>query len=151
MLFILVIIVATKMLLPLYPITDQFTVYRDAVYLSDSLLSEGYPNNWTANTSIIIPGIAGNNRINSEKLSEFSKLDYYKSKTLLHLTSDYIFFIKNSTSIINTGQCSYGYNLTHDANCTPILSTEHYDHLVRIDRIVIYNSTVLTLTVYTWT
>jgi len=128
---------------------DHVIVYRDAVYLSDNLLSEGYPSNWT-NESVILPGIAENNRINSTRLSEFKTLDYHRAKTLLHVTSDFVFFIRNATNIINISECTYGYSLTHDENCTPLFTGVSYENLVRVDRIILYNSTVMTMTVYAW-
>lgn len=149
MLFMIVVFLAVKIILTIYPTENHIQVYRDAVHLSDNLLSEGYPPDWNT-TNVILPGIAGNNRINNTKLALFKELDYQRAKTLLHVTSDFIFFISNSTTIINTGQCLYGHNLSTEANCKPILTTEKYDTLARIDRMVIYNSTVYTLTVYTW-
>jgi hypothetical protein len=150
-LFILMIIISVKIIFDMYPSQDNMIVYRDAIYLSDNLLSEGYPSNWSENiNNLILPGIAKNNRINNTKLSQFKDLDYNHVKTLMHVTSDYVFFIHNSTNIINTGQCVYGYPLTTDINCTPILTTNNYENLVRVDRIILYNSTVMMMTIYAW-
>jgi len=151
MLFVVMLVVSIKIVLDMYPSQDDVIVYRDAVHLSDNLLSIGYPSNWSENTdTVVLPGIAENNRINTTKLTKFKDIDYGRAKTLMHVTSDYIFFIHNSTTIINTGQCLYGYNLSADVSCNPILTTVHYKNLARIDRVVIYNSTVMMMTVYTW-
>ncbi len=151
MLFIIMMLISVRVLLDIYPTTEDTMVYRDAVHLSDGLLGGGFPENWETDiNSVVMPGIAEYNRINTEKLSKFKDIDYYSTKTLLHITSDYIFFIRNGTTIINTGQCIYGYNLSTDANCTPILSSEYYDTLTRIDRVVIYNSSVVMMTIYAW-
>jgi hypothetical protein len=151
LLFIMMLFVSVRIIFNMYPSTDGTTVYRDAVHLSDNLLAQGYPINWTEDLdSVVIPGIAENNRIDNFKLSRFKDLDYYRAKTLMHVTSDYAFFISNKTGIINTGQCIYGYNLSVDANCTPILTTVQYDTLARIDRVVIYNSSVVIMTIYAW-
>jgi hypothetical protein len=149
MLFIVMMLIAVKIVLDMYPSQSHIIVYRDAVYLSDSLLSEGYPLNWT-DSGVIMPGIAENNRINMTKLSNFTELDYYNAKTLLHVTSDFIFFIRNNTAIMNLSQCVYGYNIATDENCTPILTEITYDNLARIDRLIICNSTVMTMTIYSW-
>jgi hypothetical protein len=149
MLFFIVIMLSVKIIWDVYPSEKKVNVYRDAVYLSDTLLSQGYPQNWT-NSNVILPGIAGNNRIDETKLSLFDTLDYYRAKTLLHTTSDFIFFIRNSTDIMNISGCIHGYNLTADANCNPILSAISYEDLAKIDRMIIYNSTVMILTVYVW-
>jgi len=151
LLFMLMLFISIKIIFSIYPSTEDTVVYRDAVHLSDGLLGEGYPANWENDpNSVVMPGIAENNRINQNKLSKFEKIDYYRAKTLMHITSDYVFFIRNGTTVINTGQCIYGYNLSVDSNCMPILTSEHYDTLSRIDRVVIYNSTVTMLTIYTW-
>jgi hypothetical protein len=149
MLFVVVLIIVVKVAFSMYPSQAHIVVYRDAVHLSDALLSQGYPVNWTA-TEVMLPGIAENNRINTTQLSNFKALDYYRAKTLMHTTSDFLFFIKNSTGIINTGQCVYGYNITTNANCEPMLDTIKYDNLAKIDRLVIYNSTVVVMTIYAW-
>ena len=150
MLFLFVLLITVKVVFMMTPSQDSIMVYRDAVHLSDAILSQGYPTNWTA-SDVLLPGIAENNRINNGKLSQISGLNYSTAKTLLHVTSDYIFFIRNDTDIINTGKCVYGYNVPTNANCTPILSTLNYENLAKVDRIVIYNSTVEILTVYAWT
>ena len=149
LLFTLVILITIKVAFTMAPSQDSIIVYRDAVHLSDALLSQGYPLNWT-DEDVLLPGIAENNRIDNTKLEEISELNYSNVKTLLHVTSDYIFFIRNDTNTINTGQCVYGYDVPVNANCTPILSGLHYDNLAKVDRIVIYNSTVVIMTVYTW-
>jgi hypothetical protein len=149
LLFMLVVLITVKVAFTMYPSQKHIEVYRDAVHLSDALLSQGYPSNWTT-SNVLIPGIAENNRINNTKLLAMTNLNYSTAKTLLHITSDYLFFIKNSTAIINTGQCVYGYNIGTDADCNPILTGLNYDDLVKIERLVIYNSTVVIMTVYTW-
>jgi len=149
LLFTLVIIITIKVAFTMAPSQDTIIVYRDAVHLSDALLSQGYPSNWTKE-NVLLPGIAENNRIDNTKLEEIKELNYSTVKTLLHVTSDYIFFIRNDANIINTGQCVYGYNVPVNANCTPILSGLHYDNLAKVDRIVIYNSIVVIMTVYAW-
>ena len=154
MLFIIMLFIAIKILVSIYPSEDYSLAYRDAVYISDNLMKEGYPINWTA-ADVIILGVAKNNRIDIDKLSRFSDIDYYRTKTLFHMTSDYVFFIHNSTAIINntqtnTTQCIYGFNISVNADCTPKLETLQYSNLVKIDRVVIYDSAVVQLTVYTW-
>jgi len=149
MLFILVLIITVKMVISIQPSQDQIIVYRDAVHLSDAILSKGYPANWTT-TDVLLPGIADNNRINNTKLLQFQNMEYGQTKILMHTISDYLFFIKNGTGIINTGKCVYGYNITTNINCEPQLNTIKYENLAKIERMVIYNSTVVVMTIYAW-
>jgi hypothetical protein len=149
LLFTLVVLITVKIAFTMYPSQNHIVVYRDAVHLSDALLSQGYPSNWTS-TDVLLPGIAENNRINNTKLLEMSELNYSKAKILLHITSDYLFFFQNNSEIKNTGRCVYGYNVMTDSDCKPILTDLKYDDLAKIDRLIIYNSTVMIMTVYTW-
>ena len=149
MLFLFTIIIVVRILFNIVVPDTYEPVYRDAVYLSDKLLSPGYPENWTVN-NVIIPGIATQNRIDISRLSKYGQIEYGESKTLMHITSDYIFLFRNSTSIVNTGQCVYGYNISVDADCNPILTTITYKDLIHIERVVIYNSTPMIMTIYEW-
>jgi hypothetical protein len=149
LLFIIIVLICAKLMLNTYSSNTHLVLYRDAVHLSDNLLSYGYPTNWTSSL-VILPGIAGNNRINTTQLEEFDKLEYSHTKNLMHVTSDYIFFIRNSTSIVNINQCTHGHNISVDANCNPIMSSIAYNDLVRVDRLVLYDSKVVTLTIYAW-
>ena len=153
-LFIIVLLLSVKLLMDLHPSEDHIIVYRDAVHISDTLLTSGYPSNWTS-SDVIVPGIAANNRLNLTQLSSFKDMDYYHAKTLFHVTSDFVFFIRNSTSIINvtlsnSTRCMYGYNITVNSSCSPVITSVDYENLVRIDRLILYNSKVVTLTVYAW-
>lgn len=149
MLFIIITLITVKVVYSLYPSQDHIAVYRDAVHTTDVLLSKGYPINWT-NDTVLLPGISYNNRIDKRLLFNFSEIDYFQSKALLQIKSDYIFFIQNSTQIINTSRCVYGYPIETHANCTPILTSISYENLVKINRLIIYNSSVMQLTVYVW-
>jgi len=153
-LFIIVVLLSVKVLMDLHPSENHIIIYRDAVHISDNLLSSGYPVNWTA-SDVIVPGIAENNRLNLTHLSSFKDLDYSHAKTLLHVTSDFVFFIRNSTGIINISmsnstRCMFGYNIAVNSTCGPMLDTIKYENMVRIDRLIIYNSKVVTMTVYAW-
>ncbi len=149
MLFLFAVLLGVKIIFDMQPSQEHIDVYRDCLYISDNLLSAGYPTDWN-DTNVILPGIAENNRVNLTKLSQFNDLEYYRTKNLLHTTSDFAFIIHNSTTVINTGQCVYGYNLTVDENCTVSFDGLEYDDLMRIDRTIIFNSTVMVMTVYAW-
>jgi hypothetical protein len=147
--FLLVLLIAAKMLLPLAPSQEYNVAYRDALHISDALLSSGYPAQWNSTNAIIL-GIAQNNRIDDTHLNTIRKISYDRTKSLFHISNEYLFFFQNSTQIINTGQCVYGYNIPTSSDCTPQLGTINYDNMIKMDRIVIYNSTMVRLTVYVW-
>ena len=122
---------------------------RDIMFVSESLISEGYPPDWD-NESVIRIGLTNNFRLNTTKLQRYEDIDYYASKGLLVTRYDYYFFFRNSTDIINVSKCGYGYNLTVDANCNPDLSSVSYDDLVKIDRLLIYNHSPIIMEVWMW-
>jgi len=68
----------------------------------------------------------------------------------MHEDSDFVFFIHNGTTVINTTRCVYGYSLNITSGCEPVLNGLGYEDLSRVDRIVLYDSKVVTLTVYAW-
>ena len=107
MLFLMVIVLSVKILLSMPTSETDISLHRESVFLSDSVLSEGYPYNWNDST-VIIPGIAKDNRIDLQKLEYMDNLSYGRSKTLYHISNDYVFFFSNSTGIINVSKCSYG-------------------------------------------
>jgi hypothetical protein len=152
-LFLITIFAATKVLFSMTDNSAQVAAYRDAMHISEQVLAAGYPSNWT-HDNVLSPGIAENNRVNPLALQEYSQIDYQHSKTLLHITSEYAFYIKNSTGIINTTKCIYGYSMLSEDNCTLALDNMmdgiSYDNLVRVERIVIYDSRPVRLVVYAW-
>ncbi len=147
--FIFLALVAVRLLTTTYDSGDYGRLYREAVYFSDNIVSSGYPGNWTTGL-VMLPGVVDDSRLNVSKLQQFSQMDYYATKSLFHITSDYIFFIQNATSTMNMSRCVYGYNILVSSNCSFDINTVSHKNLVRIDRIVAYNSTLVRMVIYAW-
>jgi hypothetical protein len=66
----------------------------EAKTISNYLVTEGYPANWTsANVSTV--GITdGNHRINEGKLQDFNSWGYEERRSYLHTTKDYYFYFE---------------------------------------------------------
>lgn len=154
LIFIVLMLIGVAMIMSLVEPGDTDSLYRDSVHLSGALMTSGNPVTWDVNNSnVIIPGLlidGSKSRIDANKLTEFDKLDYQRTKTLFHLSSEYIFFFRNSTGIINISKCIRGYALPVNTSCEPDLTSVNYNDLVKIDRIVIYNASIITLTIYSW-
>jgi hypothetical protein len=148
-LFIIIIFVVLKVLMGMNITDEKPKTYDDAVHLSSQLLTQGYPKNWTNNT-VIMPGIAKDNRINITKLDEYSKIPYEQTKLLYHISSEYIFFFTNGTHVLNITKCIQGYPVAVDAECNPLLDSVSYSDLSKIDRIVLLNETTMRMTIYAW-
>jgi len=148
MIFIIGIVLASRFIINASNTSEFAEVRITAQTMSDYLLSEGSPNNWTNDTVIKI-GLTTGNRLNISKLNQFYNMTY--SDTLEGLASpyDYIVYFQNNNSIINfSGVCGYGaFNIT---NCTIDVSNLKYDNLVRIERLIVNNDSIAEMVLYVW-
>jgi hypothetical protein len=71
-------------------------VKKDSEHVASVLVSEGYPANWDIGTVKKV-GILEGDTISLVKLEKFSHIDYQKTKLLLGITYDYMFFIENES------------------------------------------------------
>jgi hypothetical protein len=90
---------------------EQGRVWNDAQRLTESLLSEGIPKNWTEGNVISIGVLSEDNAIDLNKIETLKNLtivDYDKTKFIIGLKSDYIIHFEGATgSIINLTNQSY--------------------------------------------
>lgn len=149
-LFMVVLLLSIAMIFNAISSTRYQELYSDGVHITSSLMSAGGPSDWNQ-TSVIIPGISNNNRLNFTKLEMYENLTYHNTKSLLHTPNDFLFFFKNKTGIINTTSCIYGYeDVFVDTDCEPIIGTLDYSNLVKFERILIINSSLSTMVLYVW-
>ena len=93
----------------------------DSKLVSSSLLSKGFPDSWNNDTVQRI-GITNNEqKLDDEKVAEFKRLPYNRTKNLLGTSYDYlVFFLNGSNSLVNiNGVCRAGMPLQdpqHDIN-----------------------------------
>jgi hypothetical protein len=155
LIFIVVLLAAIKIIMSIIPSTNYDVLYKDTAHLSSTLTGKGFPNDWNE-TTVIIPGLGENNRLNFTKIQAFDDIAYQRTKTLMHITNDYIFFFKNSSQIINiSGKCVRGYNIDYNSNCEPDINSIEYDNLIKFERIVIFenstnNSVLISMVIYSW-
>lgn len=84
------------------PKTSGFDfLQKEADSLSETLLSEGIPRNWTIE-NVIVPGIAKNNRIDNNKLNLIMSINYNELKNLLSLKND--FYVEFESSNYSFGR-----------------------------------------------
>ena len=133
----------------------------DLKTISSSLVLEGYPLNWT-NADVQRLGITdGTSRVNQEKLTQLINLDYDNRKSLLNTQYDYYIFFKNNGCLINIsddfgiGHSDVGIDdlggicngFTEDSID---LSDINPKNIVKIERLLIYNSEIISLVIYLW-
>ena len=125
-------------------------INREVDLVSNSLMSEGFPVNWNS-SSVILPGLLKNNRLDYDKLDEFDSLGYSRSKALFHVRGDYLFYFKNSSGIMNvSGKCFRGYELS---GCSvPDVSVFAPGHTDRAwtERIILVDSQIVSMVVVAW-
>lgn len=147
--FLIVMAISGKLIVDMTADNKFEQAYKENLQVSESLLTTGMPTNWTKD-NIIIPGIVNDQRLNITKLEEFEKLDYELSKTLLNTKSEFLFYFKNATEIINISNCSYGYNINYTAGCQPNIQNIDMENLVHTDRYIIHNGEIISMRILTW-
>ena len=130
------------------PQQDTGELTAESEIISTSLLSEGYPTNWTPSNVIKI-GLISNRRLNETKLDYFSQLSYEESKSKLNVMDDYfIYFLDNNTQVYTIGSIN-GIGKP-GINSTNLKEIENPSKIIRTDRIIVYNNNILRMVLYTW-
>lgn len=116
-------------------------LYYDGKIISDSILSEGYPQSWNA-SNVVITGILTNNKINETKLKNFYNLSsttgYARTKRLFNTRYEYYFNLSETMMIGGIPVNGIGSNPTNQKN------------LVKITRFTIYQDKPMTAYLYVW-
>lgn len=147
--FLFLLVMSMKLIVDVAPNSNYQILYNNNIYASESLITEGFPLDWNE-TNVIIPGITSHYRLNLTKLEQYDNLSYGTSKVLLHSNSEYIFFFKNQTNILNITNCIHGYPLQTNEFCEPKLETISYQNLVKTERLIIHDSQIIQLVIYNW-
>lgn len=121
----------------------------DVKSISNSLVSQGYPYNWSKDNVVRI-GITDNNRVSEEKLAEFSKIPYKESKKLLGTIYDYyVFFTDRNNNIMQINSSLEGIGKP-GVNSTNIQTVENPKKLVKVTRLIVKESEIEKMVIYLW-
>ena len=122
----------------------------EARYISDNLMSEGSPKNWNI-TDINAVGIVEDGyRVNMTKVDMLSKISYYNLKRILGTTNDYYIFFRGSDNTIIPINSTLDGIGKEGINSTNIYDSNEAVHVVNVERVVFYNSTIAKMMVYVW-
>ena len=108
--------------------------------VSESVLSEGYPENWNS-ANVIVPGILTGNKINNTKLEELYLLadsDYTKTKSLFNIRENYYILLSEKITLSFGEVDGIGLEPMNPKN------------LIKINRFTIYNDKPVNLYIYIW-
>ncbi len=124
---------------------------ENAEIISNHLVSAGYPSNWTEDpgNAIYIGITDGNKRVDSDKLIHAAEvLNYQQLKWRFGVSSDfYVFFeYKNNPLTIDT---IHGFGKP-GINETNINQIEDPKDLIKIQRLLFYDSKIINMGVYVW-
>jgi hypothetical protein len=113
--------------------------------VSDSLLSEGYPQSWTPSYVNEI-GITDDYRINETRLDFLLSMNYSQTKSRLRTKYDYYVFFQGVDGVIRVNSTLEGIGKS-GVNSTAIGSPHS---LVKVNRFVIFRSQPAKMVVYLW-
>lgn len=117
--------------------------------VSESLIEAGYPEGWNSTNVVMIGLTDGNQRMDYNKLSYFSEIDYEESKKLLNTQFDYLIFFYDSNGVIASIDdiSSVGKpGVTYDN----VIEHENPEKLIKVSRFLIYKSDVYRMELYLW-
>ncbi|MBS3099536.1 hypothetical protein J4462_04950 [Candidatus Pacearchaeota archaeon] len=124
--------------------TEREEVFNSLVYegeiIGDSLLSEGFPENWQINDVIAI-GILSAGVVNDTKWKQFYDLtnsDYQKSQRLLNVENHYYVFFEEPIDV--------GEEIITGIGNAPASE----NNLVKTTRVVIQDNKIKNLNIYVW-
>jgi hypothetical protein len=107
----------------------------DSKAITSSLISAGYPTNWTNETVEVIGLTDGDYRLNTTKVMLFRNISYKRARELLKTRFNFYFFVQdeNGTKFYDAG-----------------LNETDPSFLVQTTRFVIYNSSLHRMVLHLW-
>jgi hypothetical protein len=157
LLFILAALIAVKIIINSFSANTDFQELRsESSKISEILLSEGFPVN---NDTVIRPGLLTGKRLDETKVAQAmdsTYINYTSLKTMLQTKHDFlvIFQQTNSTIINFTSLCAIGkpsVSIWDGISCSaPNFNNIDHKNMVQLNRLVIYNSSIVRMVVYAW-
>jgi len=141
-------------------------ILSDGITISSTLLGGGYPSNWT-NDTIVRLGITDNNhRVNHSKIIKVLNLSYPSLRSILNTRYDFFVFFRDSNgcllnlsdNIYGIGHEGVGLDESGSSNCQVVgaknITVEfddiNFDKLIKVERLVVYDSSISRMVVYLW-
>lgn len=127
------------------------------IKISETLLTAGVPVGWNE-TNVQIIGLTENDyRLNQTKFLQACNLTTEFLKQSLGVDDDFYVELQNSSkgTINISSKCGFGsfftvYNETSQSCPKFSMGNQSPDHLIKIQRLIIYDNRITKLLVYTW-
>jgi hypothetical protein len=153
------IVLSVKYVSNIYRSDDFQNIMKESEVLSDYLLTEGTPTNWTYQ-DFIRPGLTLSGKIDTAKLSNLTAINYTIARSAFGTNYDFYMFFEDDDGIIDIfgeatgipGLCGYGspkMNVTYNGICNVFLEYPH-ENLITIKRLAVYNHSAVSLVIYLW-
>lgn len=158
LIFTVAALIAVRIIMNSFSVNSDFAKLKiDGSKISEILLSEGYPVNWT-NDTVIRPGLLTSDRLDITKVRNAMNQSYINYSSMMpKLQTSYDFLVifqEPGGEIINFGSASSpSYSIGNplvSVNSTDVLFSSGYDDLVRLTRLVVYDAKIVRMTVYVW-
>lgn len=163
LIFIAVIILSVKSVFNIYTNENLRDIQRESEFVSQYLLSEGFPLNWD-NDTVARPGLTTNNRLNYTKLHNLYDLDYNKAKYSLGIKSNFFLYFSNATgniplffmiteNLTESEGCGYGHPLVskqYTTECAIGLDSLKYTDMAKVSRITNFNGSIIQMNIIIW-
>ena len=125
--------------------------------VSGTLLTSGFPQNWNETTVQVIGLTENDYRLNETKFLQACNLSTEFLKQSLGVDDEFYVELQNSSGTLNiSSKCGFGsfftvYNETSQSCPKFSLGNQSPGHLMKIQRLIIYDNKIIKLQVYTWT
>ncbi|MBW2990348.1 hypothetical protein KY348_01445 [Candidatus Woesearchaeota archaeon] len=165
LLFVLAVILSVKIVINSFSTNTVFDDLKmDASKMSEILLSEGYPVDWT-NETVIRPGLLTAERLNESKVVEAMNMTYTRLKPTLQTRYEFLVIFEDSRqamiefdNLCVIGSPDVNINKTVAGPITdchnPLFDPDDYDNLVKLTRLVVHESgseaEIIKMVVYAW-
>jgi hypothetical protein len=166
LLFVVAILIASKIVINSFTTNTVFAELRsDASKISEILVSEGYPPDWN-DTGVIRPGLLTGKRLNETKVinaMNMGKTNYSGFRPKLQTRYEYMVVFEQpdgniipfNTSLTEAFCAIANYSIAPHfepatGECDNVSFNFKHTNLVRLDRLVVYNSSIKRMVVYVW-
>ena len=135
------------------PVLDSLISNAESV--SDSLITEGFPPDWTPDMVNIVGLTDGSYRVNYTKVSMLYNMSYNSTNNLFGANANYLIFFKDRDgNTLAFDRCAFTNTDLILQNLTPYIcenvTAPNSTQLVNSERLLFYNSNIVKLVVYAW-
>lgn len=163
LIFIAAIILSVKSVFNIYTNENLRDIQRESEFVSQYLLSGGFPSDWNNDTVIRI-GLTTDNRLNHTKLKNLYNLNYDNTKYLLGIRSNFFIYFSNATgniplfyiisdNLTEVEGCGYGHpsvSKQYTTECIIGFDSLRYNDMTKISRITNFNGSIIQMNVVIW-